>query len=73
MVLASAGLRWSVGAFTHFSRKVEVILGLTYFFSTVKEGMDMICVNYLVLLKEVECSKYKAANNHPHDECIIFF
>ena len=50
-----------------------MILGLTYFFSTVKEGMDMICVNYLVLLKEVECSKYKAANNHPHDECIIFF
>ena len=49
-----------------------MILGLTYFFSTVKEGMDMICVNYLVLLKEVECSKYKAANNHPHDECIIF-
>ena len=50
-----------------------MISGLTYFFSTVKEGMDMICVNYLVLLKEVECSKYKAANNHPHDECIIFF
>ena len=50
-----------------------MISGLTYFFSTVKEGMDMICVNYLVLLIEVECSKYKAANNHPHDECIIFF
>ena len=49
--------------YEHFSRKVEVISGLTYFFSTVKEGMDMICVNYLVLLIEVECSKYKETNN----------
>ena len=53
-------------AFTRFTRKVKVISGLTYFFSTVKEGMDIIYASYLALLIEVECSKYKEENNQFH-------
>ena len=49
-----------------------MILGLTYFFSTVKEGMDMLCVNYLVLLNVVSIKKQIINPFHPDDECIVF-
>ena len=46
-------------AFTHFTRKVQMISGSSCFFSRVKQGMGIICAIYPVSVKEVECSNYQ--------------